>query len=370
MASDEVLDFARLLEPIPGENPAGKDLREDLSGTSDYRTIRDARAKARDAERRDVYEDDEISSSPADWNPILELGPKIVAEQSKDLEVVATIIEGLARKHGFPGVRDGFRLARELIEQFWESVYPLPDEYGLETRIAPLAGLNDAEALLIGPLTRVPVTCGGAAGPFSLSDYRQGNELEQIQDPDRRAERLAQPGAVTRQMFDQAAAKTPPEFVTSLLEDISQCSEQFEKLSEVLEEKCGRDESGYSLAPPSSSIRSALAECRDEVKSIYKHLFPGEEQEEMGENGGVAGALGPAPAGAVGSREQAFRKLLEVADFFKRTEPHSPVSYLLEQAVRWGRMPLPDLLGELVPDLATREQLFKLLGIRLPRETE
>ena len=52
----------------------------------------------------------------------------------------------------------------------------------------------------------------------------------------------------------------------------------------------------------------------------------------------------------VRTREDAFRALLQVADYFKRTEPHSPVAYSLEQAVRWGRMPLPELLTELIPE--------------------
>ncbi len=69
---------------------------------------------------------------------------------------------------------------------------------------------------------------------------------------------------------------------------------------------------------------------------------------------------------AVQTREDAFRMLLEVADYFKHTEPHSPVAYALEQAVRWGRMPLPDLLTELIPEQATRDTIFKIVGIQRP----
>ena len=68
------------------------------------------------------------------------------------------------------------------------------------------------------------------------------------------------------------------------------------------------------------------------------------------------------------TREEAFRALLQVAEFFKRTEPHSPISYGLEQAVRWGRMPLPDLWAELIPEESARLQLFKLVGIQPPGE--
>ena len=71
---------------------------------------------------------------------------------------------------------------------------------------------------------------------------------------------------------------------------------------------------------------------------------------------------------AVRTREEAFHALLQVADYFKRTEPHSPVAYALEQAVRWGRMPLPELLTELVPEPSAREQIFKIVGIKLPEQ--
>ena len=79
------------------------------------------------------------------------------------------------------------------------------------------------------------------------------------------------------------------------------------------------------------------------------------------ENGAPAAgpAAHPAPAAAQGGavlrdREDAFRTLLKVAEFFRRTEPHTVLSYTLEQLVRWGRMPLPELLVELIPEDSVR----------------
>ena len=48
------------------------------------------------------------------------------------------------------------------------------------------------------------------------------------------------------------------------------------------------------------------------------------------------------PADAIRTREDAFRTLLKVAEFFRKTEPHSPISYTLEELVRRGRLPLAD----------------------------
>jgi type VI secretion system protein ImpA len=56
---------------------------------------------------------------------------------------------------------------------------------------------------------------------------------------------------------------------------------------------------------------------------------------------------------------------MRVAEFFRRTEPHSPVSYALEQAVRWGRMPLPELIRELVTDESVRRDFFRRTGMKI-----
>lgn len=57
-----------------------------------------------------------------------------------------------------------------------------------------------------------------------------------------------------------------------------------------------------------------------------------------------------AQTGEIYNRDQAFQELRKIADYFQRTEPHSPVYMLLERAIRWGYMSLPELLNEMVGD--------------------
>lgn len=375
MASPEVLDFPRLVAPIGGPSPAGKDLRTDFSPKSIYREIKGARDKAREAERSHLYkgglDDHGHPVPPPDWRPVLELAPRAIAEQSKDLELVALLCEALVRKHGFPGLRDGFRLARELVERFWEHLYPTPDEEGLPTRIAPLVRLNgeEGEGLLIMPIFQVPITSGGPAGSYSLAQYRQALEIDSLQDPDKRSRRLEQPGAVSMQMFEKSAAATPTDFYRNILEDIAQSWEEFRRLGELVEQKCNSQPSGEPVQFPTSAVRDALEACREAVERIARPVLGGTQEElgllEQGAEGmASAGAGLEALSGRVKSREEAFRTLLQVAEYFKRTEPHSPISYALEQAVRWGRMPLPQLLQELIPEEAVRGQVFKWIGIQ------
>jgi type VI secretion system protein ImpA len=367
MASPEVLDFSALLAAIPGDKPAGVDLRADPSPNSAYYAVKDARSLARAAERQIVMEGEDTGAT-ADWRPVLQRGKEALAEQSKDLEITAYLIEALVRLEGFAGLRDGFRLARELVEQFWDGLYPLPDEEGMETRVAPLTGLNgdDAEGTLINPIARVPLTEGDSVGPYAYFHFQQASSLAQVPDEEAREKRVQQ-GAVSLAMFEKAVSESPAGFFTNLVEDLAQCQQEFEKLCTVLDERC------EGKSPPASNIRTGLETCLDTVNSMARDKLAaasGTGEEASAEGDGEAGAAATggqaAEAGVIRNREDAFRALTKVADFFRRTEPHTPVSYALEQVVRWGRMTLPELLTELIPEDAPRQQLFKQVGIRPP----
>ncbi len=364
MASPETLDFAELLKPLSDESPAGVDLRQDSSASALYYALKDARAAARAKERDAAVDEGVVPDTRSEWRPVSEQARAILTEQSKDLEVTAWLTEALLRLEGFAGLRDGFRLTREIIDGFWEECFPTPDEDGLATKVAPLTGLNgeDAEGTLIVPIRNVYITEGSSQGPFACWHYQQAVALQQIADPEKRQRRIDS-GAVTLEQFDQAGVETSPGFFRTCFEDLSQCADEYQKLCATLDERCG------DAAPPSSNIRNALNECLEALKYVARDsLQP--QAEEAAEARAGAGAQAPGTGGGVRrgqqpqSREEAFRTLLDLAEFFRRTEPHSPLSYALEQAVRWGRMPLPELLEELVSDDQTRQHLFRLAGIR------
>ena len=110
-------DLDALLRPIAEGAPTGGDLREDISPTSHYYRIKDARTAARAAERQADAGDgtDEgvngtwpTAAAREEWRKVLALAPQVLAEKSKDMEVVAWLIESLARLHASSGLRDGF----------------------------------------------------------------------------------------------------------------------------------------------------------------------------------------------------------------------------------------------------------------------
>jgi type VI secretion system protein ImpA len=370
MASPETLDFERLLKPISAQQPAGAEMKEDPALSTKYFKVKDAREAARGAERKQAQAisagEPESGGDAPNWRQVFDLTTAAIADNSKDLWIAAWLIEALVRLHGFAGLRDGFRLVRELSETYWDNIHPRPDDEGYATTVAQLTGLNgdDSQGALIAPISDIPLTDSPTYGKLTSADHLDALELEQVADPQKRALRIEQ-GVNTLELLDKAAADTPVEFFRQSLDDLDQAIAEFGRMTVVLGEKCGKDASGYSLAPPSSNLANALSACRERLVSLSRHVLASESET------GADGQLGPATVGGslvvdksrMPTREDAFRSLLQVADFFRRTEPHSPVSYALEQAVRWGRMPLPELLQELIMDDTVRKDLFRRTGI-------
>ena len=369
MASPDIVDIDSLLAPISEDNPAGTDIREDSSPSSPFYTIKDARNAARAAERNSMF-DGGSSEADENWRKIMELAPDILKNQAKDLEIASWYTEALVRRYGFQGLRDGFTVIRGLVENYWDNLYPMPDEDGLETRVAPLIGLNGegAEGVLIAPIRNAPITEGASVGPFNFWQYQQALDVQKIIDEEQRAEKAAKVG-FTVDDIEKAVAESSDSFYVDLMHDLERCIDEYSKTSEMLDGHCGIHE-----APPTSNILNVLEDCLGAVKHIGKHKLPvvGEDSDEAGESSaaesGAGGSTSVAASGPVQSREQAFRQLSEISEFFRKTEPHSPISYILAKAVKWGDMSLSELIQELIPDSSSREYFGSLTGVKTDDE--
>ena len=364
MATPDTIPLAELLAPIPGDAPAGTSLRADTSAGSLYYAIKDARAAARATERAASQLGDLEAAGPADWDPVLELAPRLLRERAKDLEITAWYIEALVRRRDFAGLRDGFKLARGLIEAFWDQLHPMPDEDGMATRMAPLTGLNgdESEGTLIVPIGLVMLTERTDHGQFSTWHYQQSNELARLSDQTQRDQRVAA-GAKPLETVVAAVAATSIDFLRARREDLAQCIAEFDLLTRALDTRAGAN------APPSSSIRAALDRAQEAMSFLTKGVLDIPAAQAPAAEGTTVGAAQGGQAerfsGAVQSREEALRALAQIAEFFRRTEPHSPVPYGIERAVRWAGMPLPTLLEELIPDATARSEFQKLTGVQL-----
>ncbi len=377
MATADVIQLEALLAPIPGDKPVGPDLRADANPASDYFKLKDSRFAAR-AKEREIDADPSLAAGELpEWRIILDLAPKLLATQSKDLEIAAWLVEALLRRHGFPGLRDGFRLVRGLVDKYWDGLYPVPDEDGLAGKVAPLTALNGegADGTVIQPIRKIPLTDGKDPGPFAAWHYDQAQKLATITDEKAKAWH-GKAGTATMDQIEVSRRATKPKFFVELVDDIRLCQEEFAGLTAALDKACGKD------SPPTSTIRNTLEQVMTIATTLGADALAAAKaaaDAAAGDGAAVDGdgaatpgkAQGSAPGlmlGPIRNREDAFGALLQIGEFFRRTEPHSIVPYAVEEMVRRGRMLLPELLNELIKDAAQRKTFFIVAGMKPPDE--
>ena len=172
-------DLEALLAPIPGDSPVGADIREDFSSQSPYNRLRDARSEARDAEKQADTGDSDAPDPTPMWRTVRDLALKTLKENAKDLEVASWLTEALIRSQGFLGLAAGARTISGLAERYWDNVFPMPDEYGMETRVSPVQGLNgqDGGGSLMQPLNKITLFERTDGTPVAYYLYQSSEQL-------------------------------------------------------------------------------------------------------------------------------------------------------------------------------------------------
>lgn len=377
MATPDTLDFAKLSAPIAGEAPTGADLRTALGtpAAAKYQQLALLRKQATSFERDGGA--DALQNAATAWRTIRGLAEELLATATKDLQVCAWFIESLLRERGFAGLRDGLRLARELVAKYWEQLHPAPEPgEPASARVEPLCGLNgiDAAGTLITPIGLVPVTKPGNDGAFTAYDWTNANTPYRGNTGDanftQKNTQREQANAEAQKKIRAAVAASGAPFYVALRDDLEATLAQLAALEKEIDPRCGGD------ALPTSSIRNAVTAVQGAVLSLAKELLPAPPApaaaapDAGAATDGAAPTAGPAksapPPGAIATRADALATLRKVAEFFRTTEPHSPLSYMLEQVVRYGGLTLPELLAELLPDKNAREALFTRTGIQPP----
>lgn len=322
-----MLDIEALLAPIAPENPCGADLA--------FSAEVDEIARARLADDPSLEQGAWVTAlKEADWKLVGKRCTGLIETRSKDLQLAVWLAEANARTGGMRGLAEGLELVAALCERYWDGLHPRADEDGYERRSGNLSWL----ASRIAPLVKaVPLAEGGAV-------TLQARDIARAKGPEAVAE------------LDAARARARPAFVQALQADGQACLAALQELERVVDDKLGADGPGYSLG------RAAVCDLLDLIAPAAE---PG-VVDAPAPSAGIA--LSP-PARIdeqVTHRDQALAQLRQVAEFFRRTEPHSPVAYLADKAARWGEQPLHAWLRSVIKDDASLARLEDLLGIEHP----
>ena len=358
----------QLLTPIPGERPAGESLRYEGA----YDRIAEARREDDPTLSQGVWKS---ARKRADWTEVEKLCAQEIETRTKDLQIAAWLLEAWLHLYQFDGVREGLELLRELVGRFWDDLYPQVQDGDPEYRIGPITWINEKLSIQL-KLLAITKPESDDVPAYCWSDWENACRTE-VPDPKlKTAASAARPPKLTLAEFQKSVAFTPTPFFAGLAADLERAREACSDLESSLDRICGKQ------APSLRQFWGVLDSAHSLVIGILTQRM-GEIQPalplpavrpELTEYGAQAGreAVMPSPVfrtGSIGSRDEAYGRLAEAAEYLSRIEPHSPAPYLVKRAILWGGLSLPELLPELVRNPSELTELFKLLqleNIKMP----
>lgn len=315
---------------IPGGNPCG----EDMSFSSEFDLIQEARRQ----DDPDLEQGEWITSlKEADWKQVTKVCQDLLLHRTKDLRLASWLTEALAKLHGIEGLKIGFEVMAVLTDEFWEQLYPDMEDGDPEQRIGNIAWLLGRSQQLI---REFPVNDHKGLR-HTLLDLEGARALQsQLERNSEAAE--TQTDRISLQQIREAQLRTPSSFYLQQLEGSRQCIAALRLLAAAVDRHLGLD--GPSFSPLIDELEGYAAELSRLANENGVNAGASEVPTHQPGDPAISG-IEPAPSfsnqlGAPTNRTQALRQLREVAAFFRRTEPHSPVAYLAEKAARWGEMPL------------------------------
>jgi type VI secretion system protein ImpA len=366
-----VIDFDSILVPISDENPSG----ELLSYSGIYDEIREARRADIDAAQGDWQRELKV----ADFAQVINLAIPVLTSQTKDLQIGVWLAEALTKQHGFVGLRDALRLASELQNRFWETLHPEIDEGDMEGRANAIEWLDKQ---CTQAAREAAISAGEGVSFLGYEDSKIFDIPENFDslDSDKQAklnelkDQAEQENRVTGERWRKAKSASRRQFYEELSLTLEECWASVSELDSSIEANYDRNQ-----MPSLTNLKKSLDPIRDLVKKILQEKRLEEPTEEelnagieesaegmesegseasAGTSSGVSGTSGP-----IKSRQDALKRLSEIAEYFRKTEPHSPVASLVQRSVKWGNMPLDSLLQELVKDQTVLDQIRETLGM-------
>ncbi|MBV8895350.1 MAG: type VI secretion system protein TssA, partial [Acidobacteriaceae bacterium] len=245
-----------LINPIPGDNPSGPNLRYDPQ----IDKIKEARREDLDIPQGDVWK---TAIKTADHKLVIKLASEVLAKRSKDLQVAVWLLEAHIRQEGFALVAPSFRLIKDLIDNFWDTIYPEIEDDDLELRATPLEWLGSKLAFY---LKELPLT----KDKYSWHKYQEsrlvGYESAVAEDEIKLEKRnqMISDGKLTPEQFDESVEDTPLDFLDGIALELDESLSVLDELDQLCEEKFGNAKPSYRVT------REALEEIAHTLRLIIK----------------------------------------------------------------------------------------------------
>jgi type VI secretion system protein ImpA len=320
-----------ILSRIPGENPSGQNLRWEPV----YERVKEARREEEDLPQGDWS----YKVKTADPALVIRLTSEALATKTKDLQLAAWLTEALVIQNGISGLSAGLELLAGMIESFWDTLYPEPEDGDMELRAAPL---NWVGSFLAEQVRKIPLT----RSRYDWFKYMESRAVGyEAMCKENEARMKARETAIaekklTPEAFDQDAHLTPREFYLDLANDLHRALTASQALDELCKEKLKADSPSYGklrsaledLQSLVGTFLASTAEVKSEIPQPAVDLPP------------VERVITPVPPRGQPisdeplDRDDAKRRIMAMANYVRSLDPSSPEPYLILRALGWGEL--------------------------------
>lgn len=303
----------------------------------------------------------------ADWPGAAAACEDLLRTKTKDLRVAGWLLEAWSHLHGYAGLADGIALAHGLCERFWLEVHPQPEGRDFDLRIGALSRLLAQTASLANALPAV----GRGATAHALRDIDAARALHAAS---MKSQDHSPPpaGKLTMDLVHKTLRETPPSLLAERRDAGIRARAALQALQAVVDGHLGDEGPAFTAAKTAldDAVHALERLARDGGAVPAAAPPPSQPQSEPAAPPSMHAASVLQPNTMPPTRAEALAQLRRIAEFFRSTEPHSPVAYLAERAAHWGEMPLHEWLRLVMKDGATLAQLEELLGVEPKRAAE
>ena len=331
-----------LLNPIPGSNPCGENLRYDPV----YDKIKESRFEDEDDAPQGEWQ---RARKKADFPLVIKLASDALTKKSKDLQLAAWLGEATLRRESFPSLPECISLLQKMQEQYWENCYPELEDGSPELRCAPQEWFASRCDYI---LRRLPLTKNGLTWIDYQTKRTVPTEDEGKADEKKNEvrEEAIKDGKLTPEEWNEGFGATPKEFYQQLIASLDASLEATGSLDQFCDTKYGSD------GPSLGKLRAVL----EEVKLVANVLYAGKggpdseqpaSEEEAGAEYSADVAGGEASVAAAPARaksraawaepadpEAAGAMVARLADYLRRQDASQVAPYLLIRALLWGEL--------------------------------
>lgn len=354
--------YQDLLQRLQAIDDIGVDCRLDPQCKQLYREAKDARADARQIERK-FYLNEGEDTSYNYWMIVAQHSLELLRNYTRDAEVMSWLVEALSRLDSYQGCAFALKVVSLFVEKFAKQCYPhLEEDDEEEWQWMSLSGLNggDSPGSLIAPLNRI-VIC---AEPLIYLWQYQALSSSVDSEANEQLEQEFSLADILEHIRNQGS-----ECLLQMLQSCEDCMHSLEQLDRILWQQLA------DLAPGTQRIKQSLEKAHLSLQGLIKQVF-GEEVLQQNQTIEVVAEADSDNqssskqnhASSKMSRSMAIAMIDEVALYFKSVEPHSPIPYMLQRVIAWSKLSWPELMQTMISQSDAIDHIVQQTGMPITED--